>query len=323
MSNSILVPLDGSSLADAALPHAIALARRTKGALRLVRVHAPMAPLAVEAPPLVVPNARIEGEMVATQRAWLEAKAKEVHAQSGLEARTEFRIGRPGEEIVAAASDSDAHMIVCTTHGAGGWAPNWLGSVTDYVIRHTLKPVLAMSAAATDRTSVPASMLVLLDGSEVSEAILADATSFAQAFGARVELFRVVVPPWIGDSEVVLSPEIDRFGIDAFAQEAKHELDAVAEDLRSKGLHVTATVEVRSGVTRRILDHIKASNPDVVALATHGRGIARLLVGSVADKVLRAGGRPILTVRPQRTAAVEAIRRFEASMSGSAPATPV
>jgi nucleotide-binding universal stress UspA family protein len=322
MSNNILVPLDGSSLADAAIPHAVELARRVGSALRLVRVHAPMAPLAVEAPPLVVPDARIEGEMVATQRAWLDAKAKEIAARSGLVVHPEFRIGRPGEQIVEAAADCNARVIVCTTHGAGGWAPNWMGSVTDHVIRHTLKPVLAMSGAATSRTAVPSRLLVLLDGSEVSEAILPDAVTLAKAFDAHVELFRVVVPPWIGDSEVVLAPEIDRFGIDAFAQEAKHELDAVAEDLRSKGLHVTATVEVRNGVTRRILEHIKESDADLVALATHGRGIARLLVGSVADKVLRAGGRPILIVRPQRTAAVEAIRRFEASMSGSAPSVP-
>ncbi len=323
MSNNILVPLDGSSLADAAVPHAIELVRRMGGALHVVRVHAPMAPVTVEAPPLVFPDARIEAEVVMTKRAWLDAKAKEIRGDSGLTVHSEFRIGQPGEEIVAAAAECDAKVIVCTTHGTGGWAPHWFGSVTDYVIRHTLKPVLAMSAAATERTTKPSTMLVLLDGSEMSEAILPDVTSFAKAFGARVELFRVVVPPWVGDSEVVLAREIDRFGIDAFAEEAKHELDAVAEHLREKGLSVTSTVEVHNGPTRRILEHIEASNPDLVALATHGRGIARLLVGSVADKVLRAGSRPMLCVRPQRTAAVEAIRRFEASMAGAGQATVV
>src|ERR1019366_5101604 len=319
MSNNILVPLDGSSLADAAVPHAIELARRIGGALRIVRVHAPMAPVTVEAPPLVFPDARIEAEVVMTKRAWLDARSKEIGSGSGLTVHSEFRIGQPGAEIVAAATECDAKVIVCTTHGTGGWAPHWFGSVTDYVIRHTLKPVLAMSAAATERTANPSSILVLLDGSELSESILPDVTAFAKAFGARVELFRVVVPPWVGDSEVVLAPEIDRFGIDAFAEEVKHELDAVAEDLRAKGFRVTSIVEVHGRPTRRILEHIETSNPDVVALATHGRGIARLLVGSVADKVLRSGARPMLCVRPQRTAAVEAIRRFERSLAGVVP----
>ena len=323
MSNNILVPLDGSSLADAAVPHAIELARRMGGALRIVRVHEPMAPVTVEAPPLVFPDARIEAEVVMTKRAWLDARSKEIGSGSGLTVHSEFRIGQPGAEIVAAAADCDAKVIVCTTHGTGGWAPHWFGSVTDYVIRHTLKPVFAMSAAATERTTKPSAMLVLLDGSEMSEAILPDVKSFAKAFGASVELFRVVVPPWVGDSEMVLTPEIDRFGIDAFAEEAKHELDAVAEDLRATGLSVTSRVEVQNGPTRGILEHIEKSNPDIVALATHGRGIARLLVGSVADKVLRASSRPMLCVRPQRTAAVEAIRRFEASMAGAGTATVV
>lgn len=323
MSNNILVPLDGSSLADAAVPHAIELARRMGGALHVVRVHAPMAPVTVEAPPLVFPDARIEAEVVMTKRAWLDARSKEIGRGSGLTVHSEFRIGQPGAEIVAAAADCDAKVIVCTTHGTGGWAPHWFGSVTDYVIRHTLKPVLAMSAAATERTTKPSAMLVLLDGSEMSEAILPDVKSFAKAFGASVELFRVVVPPWVGDSEMVLTPGIDRFGIDAFAEEAKHELDAVAEDLRAAGLSVTSRVELQNGPARRILEHIEKSNPDIVALATHGRGIARLLVGSVADKVLRASSRPMLCVRPQRTAAVEAIRRFEASMAGAGTATVV
>src|ERR1017187_8327228 len=176
MSNNILVPLDGSSLADAAVPPALERdrPRRRGGALRVVRVRARMAPVTVEAPPLVYPDARIEAEVVMTKRAWLDARSKEIGSGSGLTVRSEFRIGQPGAEIVAAAIECDAKVIVCTTHGTGGWAPQWFGSVTDYVIRHTLKPVFSMSAAATERTTRPSAMLVLLDGSEMSEAILPD-----------------------------------------------------------------------------------------------------------------------------------------------------
>ena len=147
-------------------------------------------------------------------------------------------------------------------------------------------------------------------------------TAFAKAFGARIELFRVVAPPWVGDSEVLIPPEVDRFGIDVFAENAKRELDAIAEDLRKQGLTVTSTVDVRNRVTRRILEHIEARNPDVVALATHGRGFVRLLFGSVADKVLRSGSRPMLCVRPRRAAVREAVRGIE-SRAASAPATVV
>lgn len=314
MANNILVPLDGSTLADAAIPHAVEFARRTGSGLHVVRVHAPMAPIVTDAP-LVIPDPKFESDLIMIKRVWLDARVKEIRADSGLTVYADFRVGTPGEEIVAAAEACGARAIVCTTHGSGGWAPQWFGSVTDYVIRHSLRPVLAMSGPATGRTTTPKNILVLLDGSELSEAILPEVTGFAKAFGARLELFRVVGTPWIADFETVQVPEVDLFDIDGVTEQAKRELDAVAQDLRIRGLSATATVEVSNSFTATILKHIESSNPDVVALATHGRGIARLLMGSVADKVLRAGARPMLCVRPRTAPVLEHIRTFGADMT--------
>lgn len=318
MRNIILVPLDGSSLADAAIPHAVALARRTGGALCLMRVHTPFTPMVVPGASILLPEPGIDLEIEETERAWLNAKAKELGASSHLTVEAEFQSGLPGDEIVAAARRRGAAFIVCTTHGAGGWAPEWFGSVTDHVIRHSLTPVLAMSSAATRRTTEPASLLVLLDGSEHSGAILPHATALAKAFGARMELYRVVAPPWVGSAEIALPMEVDRFDIDTYAEGAKRELDAIAGGLRAGGLAVTTLVEVHGRPTRRILEHITSANPDLVALATHGRGVSRVLLGSVADKVLRAGARPMLCVRPHKTAAVESGLRIEAAAEAPA-----
>ena len=128
----------------------------------------------------------------------------------------------PGEEIVKAAADCDAKSIVCTTHGAGGWAPQWFGSVTDYVIRHTLKPVLAIPAAATAAAveAFQACWSCSTDPNSPSRSCRTSRSSRRRS-ARSIELFRVVVPPWVGDSEVVLAPEIDRFGIDAFADEVE------------------------------------------------------------------------------------------------------
>jgi nucleotide-binding universal stress UspA family protein len=128
MRDNIVVPLDGSALADAALPHATELARRIDGMLRIVRVHAPMAPVTVEAPPLVIPDSRIEAEVVMTKRVWLDARGKEIRLSSGLPVQPEFRIGLPGEEIVAAAADCDAKFIVCTTPARAGGRPSGSGA---------------------------------------------------------------------------------------------------------------------------------------------------------------------------------------------------
>lgn len=320
MSNDILVPLDGSPLADAAIPHAAELARRTGSGLHLVRVHTPMVVgLVLDAPAFVL-DPDLDKELEAEARAWLTRRATEVLAQMGVPVSSEARIGPPAAEIVAAATAHNARLIVCSTHGAGGWAPQWLGSVADGIIRHAPCPVLAMSGAGAARSPAPASVLVLLDGSEVSASILPSATWFAKAMGARIDLLRVVIPPWAGDSYNVLpSTAVDRFQIDPFADAAKHQLDAVAEELRAQGFVVSSEVVVQMSPTRAILEHVERTNPGVVALATHGRGLSRLLMGSVADKVLRASARPTLCYRPPR-ALIEAAeaRGSAAELAGAA-----
>lgn len=301
MSNDILVPLDGSPLADAAIPHAAELAKRVGSGLHLVRVHTPMTlGLILDAPAFVM-DPDLDKALADEAGRWLNKRAKEVRAMSGLPVTSEVRVGAAADEIVAATTARDARLIVCTTHGTGGWAPHWMGSVADSVIRHAPCPVLVMPEAAAGRAPVPASVLVLLDGSEVSASILPVAKWFAKAFGARIDLLRIVVPPWVGDSYSTLAmAAVDRFEIDPFAESAKLQLEAIAEGLREEGHVASSEVEVQARPTRAILDHIERSDPGVIALATHGRGLSRLLLGSVADKVLRTAARPTLCFRPPR-----------------------
>jgi nucleotide-binding universal stress UspA family protein len=175
--------------------------------------------------------------------------------------------------------------------------------VTDDLIRHAPMPVLAMSesAAACAAPDELRSILVLLDGSATAAAILPNVRELARASGATVDLFRVVTQRFAGDVLAEVShPGNDRFGVDASANEARTEMDRVADDLRLSGLRATPTVEVAGNVTRAILDRIATTQPDLVAMCTHGRGFSRLFMGSIADKVLRAGGRPVLCWHPQR-----------------------
>ncbi|MDA1080146.1 MAG: universal stress protein [Gemmatimonadetes bacterium] len=141
----------------------------------------------------------------------------------------------------------------------------------------------------------------------------------ATAAESTVDLYRVVAPPWVGDAlTAVQSGHVDRFGIDAAADLAKTELDRIAEELRFAGLHVTVCVEVATSPTRAILDRITTTKPDLIAMATHGRGLSRLFMASVADKVLRAGGRPVYCWRPPHevTDEGESARMFATTVSG-------
>lgn len=321
MSHPIILPLDGSDLAESAVPRAAAIARATKEPLHVVRVHVPVLAYAAAESPVAIPDPIWDAKVKEAAEEWLVQKASALKAELDMPVTFELRIGSPADEIVAAATERNARFIVCTTHGHGGWAAQWIGSVTDAVIRHAPCPVIAMSESAIDAPATLRRILVTLDGSRTAAAILPHVRTLANATGATVDLYRVVAPPWAGDVlNAVQSGRVDRFGIDPAADVAKTELDRVAEEFIYSGVHATATVEVASNPTRAILDRIGDIKPDLVAMSTHGRGLSRLFMGSVADKVLRAGGRPVLCWRAPREIQDEPdqARMFATSVSGPA-----
>jgi nucleotide-binding universal stress UspA family protein len=249
MFSELLVPLDGSSLADEAVAHAAEIARRIKGSLHLVRVHTPLNMLVVPSDAAIsIPDPVVDERIRADAAEWLSRREIALSALNDVPVTADLRIGSPETEIVLAAAERRSRLVVCTTRGAGGAASSWLGSVADSVIRHAKCPVLAMSPVAVKRDVVVRSVLVLLDGSEASAAIVPHAEWLAQAFGAEIDYLRLSPPP-----------------------------DNPVEAIRA---------------------YIARTKPDVVALATHGRGFTRLFLGGVADELVRTGDRPVLVFRP-------------------------
>jgi nucleotide-binding universal stress UspA family protein len=249
MSAELLVPLDGSTLADEAVAHAAEIARRVDGALRLVRVHTPLNMFVVPTDAAVsIPDPIVDEQIRAEAEEWLSRRARAVSSLNDVPVSWELRVGMPEAEIVLAASERHARLVVLTTRGAGGAASSWLGSVADSVIRHAKCPVLAMSPEAVKCDVRLRRVLVLLDGSEASSTIVPHAVWLANAFGAEIDYLRLIPPP---------------------------ENPAAA-----------------------IREHITRTNPDAIALATHGRGFTRLFLGGVADEIVRTGNRPTLVFRP-------------------------
>jgi nucleotide-binding universal stress UspA family protein len=225
----------------------------------------------------------------------LAATLSEVQKSTRIPVISELREGVPAEQIVQAARDRDARAIICTTHGHGGWAPEWLGSVTDAVVREARCPVIAIGERATGRPPGVRSILVLIDGTAESETILPEASQLAEEFDAEMTLVRVVAPEWIGSALMRLPPRTMEFtGLDAFAIDVKQDLEKTAARYGRRGRRVRSVVISDANPIGAILAHIKETDPDLVAAATSSRGFSRLFLRSVADKVLRAGGRPTL-----------------------------
>jgi nucleotide-binding universal stress UspA family protein len=305
MLRTILVPLDGSALAERTLPIAADIARRAGGALHLVRAHVPIAVVGATAEGAIFSQDMLAADdaLRARAKAYVDATAARVAAEWGLRVNGITEDGSPAGLITDIAERIDADLVIMTTHGAGGFTPDWLGSVADSVIRHSHRPVLALpeNDAHLGEPFTPRRILVTLDGSPLANAILPIARDLAIAFGAQVDLIRIVAPYVPGDVIATLAADRpDPFGVDAESVHAKKALDDAAADLHKVGLKTTVTVRVDLSPTRCLLDHVKETDADCLAIATQGRGVSRIFLGSVADKLIRSAGRPVLVLRPPK-----------------------
>jgi len=299
MSGPILVPLDGSGLAERALPVAADLARRAGAELRLVHVHVPMPaePIYVEGLPVV--DEHLHSLRRVHEQAYLDQVLQKTAA--GIPAAAVILEGRAADALAAYARTSGVALTVMTTHGRGGLERAWLGSVAEELMRVSPVPLLLIRPASV--RAAFRRILVPLDGSAVAESVLEHAAGLARLDPeGDLVLLQVIQPVtaavWAPEAALVASwPTADLVRRDE--EQARKYLQAVGGRLEADGLRVRTRVEVADNVASAILEVARAAPADVVALATHGRsGLVRLALGSVADKVVRGSPVPVLLFRP-------------------------
>ncbi len=303
MSKSILVPLDGSTFSEHALPAALGIARASGARVHLVQVHeVPFMPLAPEA---VVPwDAAWDDTLRAQEHEYLRTMAGRVAEAAGVTVRTELLEGNVETALAGYAQEAGIDLIVMTTHGRGGLSRWWLGSVADAVVRRSQLPVLLMRPAEGEADLqaefLPRHVLVPLDGSELSRGILEPATWIGSLSGARYTLLSVTLSVPVARPPFIF-PEAwtDRTALEAEQTRTEEELRQASEALRADGYEVEAVVEQHMTPAHAILAHSATHAVDLIAIATHGRGgWSRFALGSVADKVLRGAVMPVLVFRP-------------------------
>jgi nucleotide-binding universal stress UspA family protein len=207
-------------------------------------------------------------------------------------------MGSAARVILDVAEQESATMIAMATHGQTGLRRLLLGSVAESVIRKSPVPVLVArpfwsyellprwTEKAEDRPI--RTILLPLDGSKRSSAIVPCATEMATLFASRVILLRVVEPT-------------DKKGSDDGATSVAH-LNRFSLALEMKGLETLSMVR-QGKPAQKILEAARAHEADLIAMATHGRsGLSRLVSGSVTEKVLREAPCPMLVVRPAKSA---------------------
>lgn len=297
MYKEILVPLDGSGFAEAALPLALALSNKTKASIHLVTVVEPLPAFAYE-----------EWESAAKDWSedYIDNVAERVRAGTDAEVTTAMHCGHVVELLMAEVDARKADVVVMATHGRGALSRAWLGSVADGFMRRANVPVILVrpeegeppaAVAATDLETI----LVPLDGSELSESALAYATDLGELFGSAYHLTRVVAYPVdIASPYLPTTVQLNQEILMQAKEGAAEYLEAHADGMRRRGLRVTTSVAVDAQAGNGILLEADAVGCDLIAMATHGRkGVGRLVLGSAADKVLRGTQVPLLLYRGQ------------------------
>jgi nucleotide-binding universal stress UspA family protein len=287
MFEKILVPLDGSPLAEVALPYARELSLKLES--ELVLFHA--------CDSVDKANAHV-------YELYLDAKKKEAQGgrtkKAGPRTFTTIVTGNPAEEIVRYAEGENVSLILMATHGRSGIGRWTLGSVADKVVRASDKPV-ALIRARGDRPAVRekaaiSRILVTLDGSPEGETVLPYVSELALRLNSEVILvqflatgFQAITPEGYGfvlylDQQVKTDENL-----------ARAYLDRITKSLTG----ITVRTEVKFGSPALGIIKMADSIPvDLVAMTTHGRsGVERFVLGSVADRVLHDGTTPLLLVR--------------------------
>lgn len=290
----ILCPTDFSDFSAAAVSYAAALAATYGAALRLLHVTTPF--------PIVVPYANVPGNpgLLESQREQaataLAAEAARVHGE-GVTVDTVLRDGHVVREILAAADEFAADLIVLGTHGRGGFERLVLGSVAEKVLRQASCAVLTVPHGAVGRAGLSgrwARVLCAHDGSSASLAGVGYAVSLAERTGARLTLVSVVEAlPYGGD---FTGPTFEAFHTNRERHAVEALNAALGPDLRAR-LQVEDRV-VYGKPSEQILQVAAQESPDVIVIGVQGRGaLDQLLFGSTANHVVRHAEQPVLTVR--------------------------
>lgn len=302
MYSKIVVPLDGSELAEAVLPHVAEVIRDRGGQVCLLSVAPAMkrtTPVDVAPSPAGVQEEgqRVERELVA----YLRTVARRLEPVAA-DVQVGVRFGRPADGILAFAEEVGADLIAMSTHGRSGISRWVFGSVADRVLRAAACPVLLVRAGQVQSRTAYRRILVPLDGSELAEEALPYVKALVRPNHTRIFLVAVLVNG-LGDRTVTLLtsyPPGLQLATTAFQQadvEMTSYLRSVAVALRERGAAVHIAVQ-RGSPAEEILAYAADVEADLTVMTTHGfSGVSRWVYGNVADKVLQGAQSPVLLVR--------------------------
>jgi nucleotide-binding universal stress UspA family protein len=284
----LLVPLDGSELAERALPYAQTISKTMGGEITLFTVS-------------IASAEQLDRPM----KAYLELKARELKAQ-GIKVSSAVSYGTVPDEIVSFADKNNIDLIIISTHGYSGIKRWVLGSVARKVLYGTGVQVLLIKSKAPKVRQVALKKLMLpLDGSPFSESPIPFIRQLTKDTGAEISLTVVCEPPLVpsyGDHPInpTWEKHRDEVWVEAKKQATEY-LKKIEEGLKKQGIKVKSQVipGELGRVAEALLNAADKDKIDLITMATHGRSsVSRWVYGGIANRIVEQSTQPVLLIRP-------------------------
>ena len=199
-----------------------------------------------------------------------------------------------------------------SSHGRSGLARWWMGSVADKVLHLTQNPLLVIRSVSQTRSApenIFEQITVPVDGSELAEVILPHAVYLSSSMGLNINLVqanpsrdeyyrsRSIGPNQVGRA----APSFEEY-VGAADLDSEDYLSNLKERLIRQGAASVETHLLHGPAADSISDFAASTRNNLIAMTTHGRsGVGRLMLGSIAERVVRQSGDPVLLVRGENT----------------------
>lgn len=271
MLERILIPMDGSEVAESVLRRSKLLLKRPGTEVLLLRTTGMM-------PSASFDSSSLQATLHAEAETYLERLKRRLEAE-GVRVRTLVRDGLAADLILGTASREGVTLILMSTHGRTGLSRWVFGSVAEKVLRASDTPVLVARAFGPEAPVYPPRKIVVpVDDSECSMEVLSAVETLAKAAGSRVAVLNVMEHGTVAGP---VSPCLER----AYGR------------LKEAGIPCEPVLR-RGDPAEQILEAARDFHADLVALTTHGRsGVGRWVLGSITEKVLRTAPVSLLVTR--------------------------
>jgi nucleotide-binding universal stress UspA family protein len=308
---TILVPLDGSALAEQVMPYVRSLVSFMPSTIHLLHIVSeadryhllfddpygagePTSTVAVAQPTAVATSWDVLRQNATM---YLSEQAERLNA-AGFQADFEVRLGDVPETIADTAERIGAKLVAMATHGYSGLRRWALGSVTDRVLHITNTPMLIVRGAEKKADEPRFKRIMLtLDGSPLARQATPLATEMATLAQAELVVVTAVAPPYLEAPELIGAYYSFDEALAAVRDRLPNQLGLYADVLKQHNVPIMP-IAVSGLPAEAIVDEAAARNADLIVMATHGAGgLRRWALGSVADKIIHASTTPLLVVR--------------------------